>query len=330
MHKKTIIILLSFIPVLIILISTFSYELLGLSPNQIHEFEIPLGKNSNNYNALSYETLQEYINQKLYVSNYDARITITPKENNYILDDNLMIKIKILDNGIISFTKPFFYIFLKDSEDKIRACFPDCSYDSQKEYFTFWKMTSRPTSSSLGNYNLKKEIMPLKKNGTLYGFYRESLIEGEGVYRFESGSTLYTSKEVSEYYFSFPLDKVGDWEIIVFVFDEEYYNRKGDDLFRSYDRDDNNDLIDYAKNIIKVNGQMEEAQNEISKWPLFFKVLAAFIGSILTFFAVFIPLNKYYDKVIEVLKKVYKEKQYWIGLIIILLIFLIMQYFIMR
>lgn len=332
MNKKTIIILLSLIPIFIILISTFSSELSGLilKKNQISKFEIPLEENSDNYDALSHDVLQEYINQKLYVSNYDAKITITPKKNYYILDDNLMFKIKILDTGIISFTKPFFYIILKDPEDKIRACFPSCSYDSRKEYFTFWKMTSRPASSSSGHYNLKEEIMPLKKNDSLFGFYRESLIKGEGVYKFESNSKLHTSKDTVEYYFSFPLDEVGDWDIVVFVFDEEYYNREGGILFQSSYREDNNDLINYAKNIIDVKGQVEKVENETSNWQLFLKILAAFIGSILTFFAVFIPLNKYYDIVIEVLKKVYKEKQYWIGLIIILLIFLIMQYFIMR
>lgn len=333
MNRKSIIILVSLIPVMIILISTFSSEISNLRSKNKSEFslDLPLEANKQDYNSFSYKNLQEYITRKLYVPNYDAEVTITPVAENIILNNNLRFKIKVTDKGIMKLNKPFFYIFLVDPDSQIRGCFPNCNYDTRKAYFDFWAMTSRPTSSSYGNYNLENEILPLKINNSLFGFYRESLLEGKGVYRFESSSTLYTSKESFNYYYNYQPDKVGDWEIYVLVFGEEYFKRESTViLYQQYERNKNNDIVNYAKSIVTVKGAGEIPISNESRWPIFFKILAAFIGSILTFFGVYVPFSKYYEKIMKFLHEVYKEKQYWIGLIVILLIFLIIQYLIMK
>ena len=331
MNKKSIIMLISLIPVLIILISTFSTEIASLITNNKTEFSfnIPLVSNKQTYDALSDKNLQEYITWRLYVPNYDAEAIITPDAGSLTLNDNLRFKVKVMDKGILTLNKPSFYIFLVDPDEQIRGCFPTCEYENRKGYLDFWTMTSSPKSSNFRNYNLKKEILPVTINNSLFGFYREALIVGEGVYRFESGSTLYASKEIATYYYTYSVDKVGTWEIYVLIFGEEHSGRDGSILY-PYDGRENHDIVNYAKNVVTVKGSEEIPINHESRWPLFFKISAYFIGAILTFFAVYVSLNKYYDKILMFIKETYKEKQYWIGLIIILLVFLIIQYVMMK
>ena len=247
----------------------------------------------------------------------------------FSLYNDIKFKIKIIDIGILNLDNPYFYIFLVDPDNLIRACFPNCKYDSRKEYLDFWSMTSSPKSLiSVGSYSLKNEIFPLIKDKSLFMINREDLIAGKGVYRYEvsseeSGAKYLTSEDIVDYHYTYPLDKVGDWEIYLLVFGEEYLKRDGNLLYHKRDRDDNNNIVNYAKNIINVKGLEELPVKEYSIWPLILKILASFIGAILTYFTIYVTLNKYYDNISKFIKGLFKEKQYWIGLIIILIAFII-------
>lgn len=326
MGKKTNVILISLIPVVIIFAAAFSAEIVTLSEEskKATGFTIPIEPNEQNGGAFSYNTLQEYLTTRLYVPNYDTKVTIVPSQHPIIIVDNLRFRVSMEDTGIIPLDSPYFYIYIVDPNNKVRGCFPDCKFD---RYVPFWNMTSKPASSSgQGIYNLKTPILPVKINNALFGFYRESLVAGKGYYRYEKGDMFRASKSAVDFYYNFTPTSVGDWEVYVLVFNEEYNKRDGSGLFKKYERELNNDLVNYGKAVITVKNPGEVVVPKKSKWPFLLKMAAALIRSVLTFIAVYIPLDKFYGKFMRFVRGAYREWYFYAGLILLLVGFSIVQF----
>lgn len=329
--KKIICILIALIPAVLIIAYNFQTEISGMF-NQKKEkiFEIPIEANSlrYSYGDFSSDELKEYINRKLYVPNYDAEIKITPYQNTIQKEDNLKFKISIKDRGILQLDKAYFYIYILNPEKKVYGCFPSCKYEYSKR-IPVWTMTSNPYSLTAGeNYRLDVPILPIYKNNTLFTFYRESLIEGKGNYRFEYGNTLYFSKDQSEFYYTFPKTEVGDWEIYVLVFNEGYKDRNGDYLSNLNEKQY---LVNYAKNIIIVKGREEIIPKKTFDWKLFIvKIFVIFLAAAGAFTLVYSTLSKHYNKFYKFIEDTSNIKEYYVGLFIILIIFFILLFLMLK
>lgn len=320
MDKKKTVLLLSFIPVVIILLSTFSPEIINAldKSNPPNILKIPISfDRTYNYEAFSSQKLSEYINGFLYVPNYDAEVKITPQEGIVQVGNELLFKVTVKDKGIQPLDKPYFYVYLVDPENMLRACFPNCMFEYGK--VKPWLTTLQPRGSTV-SYNIDKAILPIKINQSLLGFYPDSLMAGEGIYRFEVGNVLYASKEKSQFYYSFLTDEVGTWKIYALAFNEEYLNRKsGYPLSNSV-----NNFVNYAENIISVKGQEVPPASKSTVWPVLVKFFAALIASVLAYRGVYGMLDKHYEKWQKLSKELYglrEQKYFYLGMVLIFIIF---------
>ncbi|PKP57679.1 MAG: hypothetical protein CVT89_04125 [Candidatus Altiarchaeales archaeon HGW-Altiarchaeales-2] len=321
MNKKTKITLISLIFALIfgliILISTLSGELSSLFDQIVNKeniFEISLKPDTS---GCSFDELTDYIGSYLYVPNYDSDIKITPLQNPIQKGNLLKFDVKINDTGIIPMDKSYFYIYVIDPNKKLRGCFPRCECRGDYKCNKRWSALPNPFHDTIG-----KSLLFIEINDTRFGFYRESLIKGEGSYVFERYGVLY-SKEPSKFYYTFPADEVGNWEIYVLAFNEEYKDRHGE-ILKDYWKD----IVKYEKNIITVKGKEEAAPIETL---LYVKIFVAIITSIITFISTFTQLNKAknYDKFTNLMKETFPTGlHFYIGLMVILIVFLIIQYLI--
>ena len=350
MNKNTITVILALVPVLIILTSTFSSDVANFFLKKENAFNIPLKEKILNDNLISYYNIQEYINENLFVPNYDSRITIKedPQTNP---DKSIRFQVKIEDDGILPMDKPYFYVYLLDPNKRVRGCFPDCDFSDRNlegwataPFFqngTNFVLINSSSDLSLdsGKENSRDNIavrylLPYQIKNYDFDFYPESLAAGSGQLLYKQKNRYILSKQQYTYYYTFPSDMTGDWEVYVFSLNDVYMDRKGQPIYNESNSAVKK-LINYEKQKIVVLPKEKETlmtffDSHIETTLRIFKVIAAIIGSILTFRTLYYLINKYYKKIIGFIDSSDIQKRIYLALIVILLALLLVQYLIMR
>ena len=165
------------------------------------------------------EEIEEMIEFRRYVSNYDAKIYIELKNNPISLDDYVEFTVNIVDNGIIPLEKPYFQMFLVNPLGEVASAFPEASHISPSYKLGAW--TTHNHSEDFYRDCLRYQSLYLP---------RSTLIEGYGKYVYVYSGHLYWS-DSSEIVYRHHIEEdtrlIGDWKVYVFVLDEEYYDRTG-------------------------------------------------------------------------------------------------------
>jgi len=169
------------------------------------------------------EDLTEFIEYRRYVPNYDTEIYIQFAKSKVELGDYIQFRVSIVDNGIVSLEKPYFYAFLVTPSKQAVVSFPDTIYRVDR----YSKMNAWSTQNHYENFY--RDCLHYK---TLY-IPRSTLTEGNGKYVYTYDGHLYWSEhsEVGfRYYINEDSKMLGDWKVYVFTYDEEYHDRLGDEL----------------------------------------------------------------------------------------------------
>lgn len=343
MKKNTIIAIFALIPVILILTSTFSGDIYNMIKRE-NVLLIPMQEVSQEQDIINYYKIQEYIAQNIYVPNYDSKITFY-SEDEISLSKDIMFKIVIEDVGILPLDKPYFYIYLLDSNKKIRACFPECNNFSDDLFG--WNKTKfylndnyflKYDSNNIENATCSEEILNLLSYDIKdyeFAFLPSELESGKGKVLYSKNTEFLMSKKEYSFYYTFPIDKIGSWSIYVLTFDESYMDRNGILLnFESYESSSKR-AINYEKHEILVKEREKDNiftffKNNIDTTLKIIKIIAAIIGSILTFRTVFYLISKYYKKIISFIDSEDTHKRIYLLIILVLIFLIIMQYLIMR
>lgn len=361
MNKNTVVALLALIPVIIILTSTFSSDIIRVFVHKENAFNLPMKDKILNENLMSYYTLQEYLTGNLFIPNYDSKINII-QDPSVVTGKNIRFKVNIEDAGILPMDKPYYYIYLLDPNKRVRGCFPDCDFTDKNlegwptsvfvknnSYFyrvnishekTSFSDKSDATSMSIGE-DLPEfgahwdSLLPYRIKNYDFGLYPMSLAEGKGQILFNQKGKYIQSKQIYTFYYTFPSDEAGDWEVYVLSFNGDYMDRKGQPLYSQQPADQKKKIISYEKAKIVVKDKEKETlltffDNHMETTFRLIKVLAAIIGSILTYRTLYYLINKYYKRITGFIDSSDIQKRIYLALIVILLVLLLVQYLIMR
>lgn len=229
-----------------------------------------------------------------------------------------MFDLSFKDKGIINFEKPYFYAFLVNPNKKIKAVFPpksDYNINGNTKWER-WRTESRQDEFYTDSLHLMEE------SGEYY-IPRGTLIEGSGEYVYVEEGTLYRPHRSREIKYTFKFDETsatGIWKIYVFLFDETYKNRNGEEV-------DSADAIVYRKQPFRVTSKSRPSPlPTISRNTTY-----AFWTSLGFFISLFGVGSRYPYKIKGFLnrtKREIKENKYFlIGVIILFLFFLFFAFY---
>lgn len=169
------------------------------------------------------EDLTDLVEHRRYVPNYDTEIYIQFDNSKFELGDYVLFKIRIVDSGIITLEKPYFYAFLVNPLKEAVLSFPDTIHSVSSH-------SKMPAWSTKDHYeNFYRDCLHYQ------GLYlpRSTIIEGNSKYVYTYSNHLHWS-ESSEIVFQYPLkddsNLIGNWNVYVFTYDEEYRDRLGNKL----------------------------------------------------------------------------------------------------
>jgi len=254
--------------------------------------------------------------------------------------------------------QPYYYVYLLDPSKRLRACFPDCDFSDRNlegwptsvfiqngSYFHRINVssenvlsadsTSMSATGSIPDYDSHYDsLLPYRIKNYDFGLYPMSLAEGKGPILYSSKGKYVKSKQEYTFYYTFPADEAGDWELYILAFNGDYMDRKGQPLYAG-SVELKKKIIGYEKTKIVVKDKEKETlftffQNHMETTFRLIKVLAAIIGSILTYRTLYYLINKYYKRITSFIDSSDIQKRIYLALIVILLVLLIVQYLIMR
>lgn len=216
--------------------------------------------------------------QHLYVPDYDAEIYIESLSDKTNIDSNIEFSYKIMDKGIQKLNKPYFYIFIFDPDDKLRAVFP-CFCGQDKSDFSIGDDGYRmgyifDKASKFKPWN--KNIEWGQKNQRWHCTDKENYfcVNYQCISRKNFIDSSYDGKPLI---YTYKVDKVGTWKIYSFLFEEEYKERK---FNPSLSRDYFNNAIAYGSAKFEV---VKESKKGIDfSWYLSQSIiiLLTFAGSV--------------------------------------------------
>jgi len=187
------------------------------------------GGGSFGYDSKFIDAEKAYLN----VPDYSAEIFIKPVSEKVNVGSTLQFSYTLLDNGIQKLNKSYFYIFIFDSDDKLRAIFPcfcgqdksdfsiqnyNCNYNSNPPYCYIREGSTKFREWAKGmawEYNGQSYSCPSGKDEYCISntcVPRSSFVDGE----YNGAPIIY----------SYPVDKPGSWKIYSFLFDEEVKRRE--------------------------------------------------------------------------------------------------------
>jgi len=154
------------------------------------------------------------------VPDYAADIYVEPLSEKVMSNSDVEFTYKIVDKGIQKLNTSYFYIFLFDPDDKLRAIFP-CFCGEENSDF------SRPS-----DYSCHEDYCYFSSDGSKFKKWDEdagSLDCNENYFCIDSClprsafmEGVYDNKNIV---YRYEADKAGTWEIHTFLFEEKYEKR---------------------------------------------------------------------------------------------------------
>lgn len=215
-----------------------------------------------NYGRLDYKFIdveKQYVN----VPDYAADVYLEPKAGTFNLNSNAEFTLKVIDKGIQKLNSSYFYIFLFDPDDKLRAIFP-CFCGQEELKFGIEGYSCRTSS---GN-----DYCSIEDDGSKFEEWEKKLewkrADGKDYHCTDKknsfciadlcrsrSSFLAGGPDKGEYVYSSKVDKLGTWKIHTFLFEEEYLTRE---FKGSY-------LSEFYNNVVAHSEAKFEVVNELPK-----------------------------------------------------------------
>ncbi|OIO40191.1 hypothetical protein AUJ10_03755 [Candidatus Pacearchaeota archaeon CG1_02_31_27] len=214
----------------------------------------------------------------LMVPDYDATLYINPVNSRVNQDNIIEFSISVEDKGIIKLNDSYYYLFLFDSEDNLRAVFPtDC--DKQESTFSVEDFRCHDEWCYYFDGGSK-----FKKWDTDTGWYKDGksweCTSKNPQIRCISQS-CYNKQELlfdNSLVYTYKPDKIGTWKIYGVIFEEEY--KKRDFKSALIDNGIYNNAIELSKAKIEV---VNEKVKNRSPWWFFQQAIiiaVTFFGSL--------------------------------------------------
>jgi len=257
------------------------------------------------------EDLTYLVEHNRYVPNYDTEIYTQFESHEFELGDYVQFRINIVDNGIIPLEQPYFYGFLVNPSKEVVLSFPDTIYHVSSHS----KMSAWSTKNHHEDYY--RDCLPYQ--GLLY-IPRKTLIEGYGKYVYTYKSYLYWSEPseiVFQYYIEDDSKLIGDWKVYVFTYDEEYYDRLGNEL-----ETQTNNFIQYSVAEFQVTSK--SLPESIDYGEIFNKYIifptVFLITFVLNYLSIYPFLEKHKEKLSRIGSKIREHWVFVVGIIIIVIV----------
>lgn len=249
---------------LIVLFFIYFPKIIESRPEQY--VPVQLCSYSGNLNSDFVDAMSRYVN----VPDYYADVFITPINKEFNLNSDAGFTFRVVDKGISKLNATYFYIFLFDPENNLRAIFPcfcgqdtsnfemrgyQCNYNSGRNYCYFTSANQKFADWQYQNWwkNGEEWHCPDKENSFCVKtsdskcVSRTSLVEGK--------------LNGAEYHYFFPVDKIGTWQIVGYIFDKEYETR--DNLQLSSEI--KNNAVAFSQSKFEVVKEFKEKE---SNWAL--------------------------------------------------------------
>ncbi len=274
-----------------------------------------------NYPTFGIAEIDEYIERQAYVANYDADIYISISPEKISVGDYVRFKVNIVDKGIIPIQKPCFHFFITNPQGEAVSGFTGIGHLSQFSTLNRW--------NTIDHYNdFYTDSLHYISDEKQYYLPRKTLIEGYGKYVYVNQNTLYWSDSPTEIVFQFKINDnpslIGQWQITLFVFDENYIDRFGEQV-------DTHNFINYQVNFFEV----------VSKSPppppvttgdvlsLIYAVITFALSYFLTYLGIYTQLEKHKEKLVR-LQTMLKENILFVLSIIIIIALVIIYLLFLR
>jgi hypothetical protein len=288
---------------------------IGLVPIRATKETLNLALENMNNIHVSENDLASLVGVRRHVPNYDTEIQIQLDSDKIELGNNVSFRIKIIDKGIVSLRKPYFYVFLLDPSKKAVLSFPDTIY-------------SVSSSSRMYGWSTEDQYQGFYVDCVHYGSHyipRGTLIEGFGKYVYVQDNQLYWStpcQVVFQYGLKEDSNLIGNWRIYVFTYDEKYYGRSGNEL--NVPESDN--FIDYSVADLQVTPksltQATDYVDFFGKYILSPTVFAVTLA--LNYLGIYPLLERHSEGIGKIGKKI---RQHWIFVAAIIAIVIIQVVF---
>lgn len=265
--------------------------------------------------SINEEDFDDFIQHRRYVSNYDTEIYIRLDNNRCELGDYFTLRINIVDEGIVTLKKPYFYAFLVNPSREVVISFPDTIHSISSS-------SKMPVWSTIDHHNdFYRDCLHYQ---SLY-IPRTTLIDGYGKFVYAYQSKLYWS-ECSEIAFQYPIADdstlIGSWKVYVFTFDEEYVDR----LENTLQVPEANNFIDYSVAEFQVTAR--SSPKNVDYAELFKKYLISPTVFAITFAFNYIGIYPFLEKHKEKLVRIWcKIREHWVFALSLILIFAIQVIF---
>lgn len=249
--------------------------------------------------------LTEY---RKYVPNYDTEIYIQFKKSKVELGDYIQFRISIIDSGIVSLEKPYFYAFLVNPSKEAILSFPDTIHRVD----SWSKMLAWSTQNHYEDFYrdcLHYQILYIPRN---------TLIEGNGKHVYTYRGHLYWS-EHSEIGFQYRLKEdsklIGNWKVYVFTYDEKYYDRLGNEL-------DNKNFIQYSISEFQVTSKtLPEGIDYGEIFNRYILSPAVFlITFVLNYIGIYPFLEKHKERLSRIGSKILEHWAFVLSIIVIIIV----------
>jgi len=274
-----------------------------------------------------FTSLMEFREQNSFVPDYKVGINISIEKK---LFKEVIFSISIVDEGILKLCSNtwYFHIVIANNE-QIKAIFPGgpSGYkqpsSSCHAYAEKWNL-----NTYLNRYY--ENALIIRQNGKNYYFPQTTLKNGFGKYVYEEKGVLRWSEKDYQIFYRFIPDEIGEWDIFILVFDEEYKVRKEKEVLHWYIDEFESEFKDNAVGIEKFIIDIKEKKSEkASRTESILKILG--IVSIITsliFGSIYKVLRKKQEFFIQFYNTIRSDKEVFLLLILILVLIGFLTYFI--
>ncbi|MDD3175346.1 MAG: hypothetical protein PHU51_02620 [Candidatus Nanoarchaeia archaeon] len=265
--------------------------------NHILDLDVPLCKYAGNSDYKFIELEKEYVG----IPDYNVETYITPDKSVFNLGEIVKFSIRNEDLSLSEIKNPYYYIFIYDSEDKLRYMFPCFCQEEESKVDLFYDCHY---NSGLNLCNLDEESAKIKswiKNHKFIENNREVHCsntktnfcvanECRDMNDLFMGQTQFNR----EFIYSFPVDMLGIWKIEVLTFGEEYLLR---DLGKNtnLNADAYYNALSHSSAKIDVGNQYNTINNLKKIWDILVWIIT--IGAVVgVFIKFYFPLKKLVKK----------------------------------
>ncbi len=268
---------------LIVLFFIYLPKILESQPEQYISIQLCQYSGTLNYEFV--DVMSRYVT----VPDYKADVFITPIAKEVNLNSDAAFTFRVVDEGIIKLNATYFYIFLFDPENELRAIFPcfcgedtvkfeisgyRCSYSSGRNDCFISESDRRKFSEweqSRWFENEKEYHCTDQEN-----FFCVNIPDSKCVSR----TALFDGKINNKaFHYSFRVDKIGTWQIVGFVFDKEYKTR--DNLMLTSELQKN--AVAFTQSKFEVVKEFKEKESNLAlRISTILTILITF-GSIITY-----------------------------------------------